>query len=226
MGIRQSIQQPQSDTTSRIRSHSTVATENDESPNTDRINSTRTNTDEASLIPSFINFGLGEFQSGSHTHRMASSVPSSSSQSDAQNFQRDNRHTNCSLRSSANRPRMRSSRTRILSSDSSSGNTESNRHGHSMPFQMFEIEQKCPVCNKILPSDDAEMHLIRCLAKHLTYNEDTLKINKGECAICLEEMEEGHLIARLPCFCVYHKGCIDEWFKRKNTCPEHPPSDE
>ncbi|KAH7694609.1 Protein Y71F9AL.10 [Aphelenchoides avenae] len=56
-------------------------------------------------------------------------------------------------------------------------------------------------------------------------SEDVLTDEKGECAICLDEMLAGETIARLPCLCIYHKPCIDEWFKRKNCCPEHPGDD-
>ncbi|VDM96084.1 unnamed protein product [Thelazia callipaeda] len=85
---------------------------------------------------------------------------------------------------------------------------------------------KCPVCKKIVPSDDAEVHLVMCLTRpKITYNEDELTEDKGECSICLEEMSSGDRIARLPCLCIYHKSCIDEWFMRKNCCPEHPGYD-
>ncbi|KHN88667.1 E3 ubiquitin-protein ligase ZNRF2 [Toxocara canis] len=85
---------------------------------------------------------------------------------------------------------------------------------------------KCPVCHKTVPSDEAEVHLVMCLTRpKVTYNEDVLTEDKGECAICLEEMLTGNCIARLPCLCIYHKGCIDEWFTRKNCCPEHPGDD-
>ena len=35
--------------------------------------------------------------------------------------------------------------------------------------------------------------------------EDILAEEKGECVICLEDLLKGHVIARLPCLCVYHK---------------------
>ncbi|VBB35125.1 unnamed protein product [Acanthocheilonema viteae] len=85
---------------------------------------------------------------------------------------------------------------------------------------------KCPFCKKTVPSDEAEVHLVMCLTRpKITYNEDELREDKGECSICLEEMSSGDRIARLPCLCIYHKSCIDEWFKRKNCCPEHPGYD-
>ncbi|MXQ85241.1 hypothetical protein E5288_WYG014486 [Bos mutus] len=73
---------------------------------------------------------------------------------------------------------------------------------------------KCPVCSKFVPSDEMDLHLVMCLTKpRITYNEDVLSKDAGECAICLEELQQGDTIARLPCLCIYHKGCIDEWFE-------------
>ena len=40
------------------------------------------------------------------------------------------------------------------------------------------------------------------------FTEDVLDEDKGECVICLEEMEQGDTIARLPCLCIYHKGYV------------------
>ncbi|XP_047416562.1 E3 ubiquitin-protein ligase ZNRF2 isoform X1 [Sciurus carolinensis] len=53
-------------------------------------------------------------------------------------------------------------------------------------------------------------------------SEDVLSKDAGECAICLEELQQGDTIARLPCLCIYHKSCIDEWFEVNRSCPEHP----
>ncbi|XP_059424591.1 E3 ubiquitin-protein ligase znrf2-like [Carassius carassius] len=82
---------------------------------------------------------------------------------------------------------------------------------------------KCPVCAKFISSDEMDLHLVICLTKpRVTYNEDVLAKDTGECAICLEELVQGDTIARLPCLCIYHKGCIDEWFEVNRSCPEHP----
>ncbi|XP_059195298.1 E3 ubiquitin-protein ligase znrf2 isoform X1 [Centropristis striata] len=82
---------------------------------------------------------------------------------------------------------------------------------------------KCPVCSKFVSSDEMDLHLVLCLTKpRVTYNEDVLTKDAGECAICLEELVQGDTIARLPCLCLYHKGCIDEWFEVNRSCPEHP----
>ncbi|XP_026273843.1 E3 ubiquitin-protein ligase ZNRF1 isoform X2 [Frankliniella occidentalis] len=82
---------------------------------------------------------------------------------------------------------------------------------------------KCPVCSKFVLSDDIECHIVMCLTKpRLSYNEDVLTDDKGECVICLEDLLQGDTIARLPCLCIYHKNCIDRWFEVNRSCPEHP----
>lgn len=82
---------------------------------------------------------------------------------------------------------------------------------------------KCPVCSKFVSSDEMDLHLVLCLTKpRVTYNEDVLTKDAGECAICLDDLAQGDTIARLPCLCIYHKGCIDEWFEVNRSCPEHP----
>ena len=40
------------------------------------------------------------------------------------------------------------------------------------------------------------------------FAEDVLTETKGECIICLEDLLKGHVIARLPCLCVYHKRSV------------------
>ncbi|XP_063168789.1 E3 ubiquitin-protein ligase ZNRF1 [Candoia aspera] len=82
---------------------------------------------------------------------------------------------------------------------------------------------KCPICSKSVASDEMEMHFIMCLSKpRLSYNDDVLTKDSGECVICLEELLQGDTIARLPCLCIYHKSCIDSWFEVNRSCPEHP----
>ncbi|XP_063221167.1 E3 ubiquitin-protein ligase ZNRF1 isoform X2 [Bacillus rossius redtenbacheri] len=82
---------------------------------------------------------------------------------------------------------------------------------------------KCPVCSKFVLPDDIECHLLMCLTKpRLSYNEDVLTEDKGECVICFEDLQQGDTIARLPCLCIYHKSCIDRWFEVNRSCPEHP----
>uniref|UniRef100_U5EPP5 E3 ubiquitin-protein ligase ZNRF1 n=1 Tax=Corethrella appendiculata TaxID=1370023 RepID=U5EPP5_9DIPT len=94
----------------------------------------------------------------------------------------------------------------------------------SLPAQIWSLNGiKCPVCSKFVMPDDIECHLVMCLTKpRLSYNEDCLTDAKGECVICLEDLCPGDIIARLPCLCIYHKGCIDKWFEVNRSCPEHP----
>ncbi|XP_056597416.1 E3 ubiquitin-protein ligase znrf2-like isoform X1 [Triplophysa dalaica] len=81
----------------------------------------------------------------------------------------------------------------------------------------------CPMCTKFVCSDEIDVHLLMCFSKpRLHYNEDVLSRDCGECSICLDDMLQGDTIARLPCLCIYHKGCIDEWFEVNRLCPEHP----
>ncbi|XP_043665401.1 E3 ubiquitin-protein ligase ZNRF2 isoform X2 [Vespula pensylvanica] len=95
---------------------------------------------------------------------------------------------------------------------------------HSLPSHIWSLNGlKCPVCSKFILPDDIECHLVMCLTKpRLSYNEDVLADEKGECVICLEELQPGDVIARLPCLCIYHKNCIDKWFQVNRSCPEHP----
>ncbi|XP_066569952.1 E3 ubiquitin-protein ligase znrf1 [Amia ocellicauda] len=82
---------------------------------------------------------------------------------------------------------------------------------------------KCPICSKSVASNEMEVHFIMCLSKpRLSYNDDVLSKDAGECVICLEELQQGDTIARLPCLCIYHKSCIDSWFEINRSCPEHP----
>ncbi|KAJ7426368.1 E3 ubiquitin-protein ligase ZNRF1 [Willisornis vidua] len=101
---------------------------------------------------------------------------------------------------------------------------------HSLDLAALESQRvtyragfKCPICSKSVASDEMEMHFIMCLSKpRLSYNDDVLTKDAGECVICLEELLQGDTIARLPCLCIYHKSCIDSWFEVNRSCPEHP----
>uniref|UniRef100_A0A914C0K8 RING-type E3 ubiquitin transferase n=1 Tax=Acrobeloides nanus TaxID=290746 RepID=A0A914C0K8_9BILA len=86
------------------------------------------------------------------------------------------------------------------------------------------MELECPLCYRKLKPAEANAHLENCLvrAPRIPYNTEELLCDRSECVICLDEMLAGEVVARLPCLCIYHKACIDEWFKRRICCPEHP----
>ncbi|KAK5630011.1 hypothetical protein RRF57_005726 [Xylaria bambusicola] len=47
-------------------------------------------------------------------------------------------------------------------------------------------------------------------------------VNDAECTICLEEFQVGDEMARLECFCRFHRSCIDSWFiGHPGRCPIH-----
>jgi len=109
------------------------------------------------------------------------------------------------------------------SDDQSSDDDSPQTHRRLQHFIITLRDVPCPVCNKKIPSDLFDKHFIQCLSKpRIDYNEDTLTEDKGECVICLDDLLVGQKIARLPCLCIYHKSCIDSWFRINRSCPEHP----
>jgi hypothetical protein len=47
-------------------------------------------------------------------------------------------------------------------------------------------------------------------------------VDDAECTICLEEFKVGDEMARLECFCRFHRSCIDSWFvNHPGRCPIH-----
>uniref|UniRef100_A0A0K0DS70 RING-type E3 ubiquitin transferase n=1 Tax=Strongyloides stercoralis TaxID=6248 RepID=A0A0K0DS70_STRER len=107
--------------------------------------------------------------------------------------------------------------------------SQGRRRGNSNhdSFRIVRSQSQCPVCKKIVSNQDLPAHLNECLKPRLQYNNEVLTQDRGECPICLEEMEKGSTIARLECFCIFHKHCIDTWLCRGNSnwCPEHPVYD-
>ncbi|KOX73998.1 RING finger protein 11 [Melipona quadrifasciata] len=56
------------------------------------------------------------------------------------------------------------------------------------------------------------------LIQHLPIREyDGTK--KGECVICMMELQVGEEVRYLPCMHTYHAVCIDDWLLRSLTCP-------
>ncbi|EST04724.2 FYVE zinc finger [Kalmanozyma brasiliensis GHG001] len=98
---------------------------------------------------------------------------------------------------------------------------------------------ECPVCSTSLSalggSEEQEAHVRNCLenggggsmqgGRYLVYKlpGDSPIVGK-ECSICMEDFVANSTIARLPCLCYFHRGCIDSWFKRGRECPVHARS--
>ncbi|KAK8928414.1 RING-H2 finger protein ATL5 [Platanthera zijinensis] len=54
----------------------------------------------------------------------------------------------------------------------------------------------------------------------LLFSDEGEEDESGECAVCLNEFEEGEKIRRLPdCAHRFHLDCIDMWFCSHSTCP-------
>ena len=39
------------------------------------------------------------------------------------------------------------------------------------------------------------------------------------CSVCLDDFNEGETLRRFSCKHVFHAHCVDEWLKRRPTCP-------
>ncbi|AFZ79573.1 hypothetical protein BEWA_024220 [Theileria equi strain WA] len=39
------------------------------------------------------------------------------------------------------------------------------------------------------------------------------------CNICLEDYTDGEILRKLPCRHIYHRDCVDTWFRRRSICP-------
>ena len=111
------------------------------------------------------------------------------------------------------------------SDDQSSEDDSPRAHRRLQHFIIALRDVACPVCNKTIPHDSFDKHILQCLSKpRIDYNgllnrddlqisfllvvfflEDTLTEDKGECVICLDDLLVGQKIARLPCLCIYHK---------------------
>lgn len=97
----------------------------------------------------------------------------------------------------------------------------------------------CPVCGKSLTlygsnQNNIETHLKECLENENVENKVKLgnkyelqKLDKDlgkECPICFEDFLKGQVIVRIDCLCIFHKKCIDEWYKYSKVdgiCPIH-----
>lgn len=43
--------------------------------------------------------------------------------------------------------------------------------------------------------------------------------NSSSCVICFEDIKSGDILSHLPCEHSFHKGCLEQWWKIKESCP-------
>ena len=95
-----------------------------------------------------------------------------------------------------------------------------------------ETKRSCAELNKMLARrrcdfDNKQISAGRTDELSFTYNEATQHIAEGKnCTICGEEgFEFDQQLCRLPCGDVFHKSCIDKWFKPPGTRIDDIPHD-
>ena len=54
---------------------------------------------------------------------------------------------------------------------------------------------------------------------HKIKKDDLLITNQDQCIICLEEYKVGLYKRKLMCGHIFHKKCVDRWFKKDERCP-------
>ena len=55
--------------------------------------------------------------------------------------------------------------------------------------------------------------------RHLRSSDSDVSNKDKECTICTDLFRTNEKIRRLPCFHIFHRDCIDEWFQRSRKCP-------
>ncbi|RMZ76039.1 hypothetical protein DV737_g5013, partial [Chaetothyriales sp. CBS 132003] len=121
----------------------------------------------------------------------------------------------------------------------------------SVERQHINEEDICPVCHRALPERGSngdetarEAHIMACInARDPDSSSDVGSSSRGtlhmisftasekdcvagdgnvqECSICMEEYDVGDELARLECWCKFHKHCIMSWLNKKAECPVH-----
>lgn len=97
-----------------------------------------------------------------------------------------------------------------------------NHHYHNgLPENQIQAQQE-PVQPPVNPG--LEPHIIQSYPLFPFSSVKDLREDKYglECAICLLEFEEEHILLRLltTCYHVFHQECIDQWLESNKTCPD------
>lgn len=50
-------------------------------------------------------------------------------------------------------------------------------------------------------------------------SEKAVKLETGECSVCIDAFKKGQLVLRLRCSHVFHEKCLAPWFRRQTRCP-------
>jgi len=100
----------------------------------------------------------------------------------------------------------------------------------------LQAQKTCQYCNKqINPfQEEYDLHVVKCMTKpriksvtfEISEKDTDLLEDDLECTICFDEYKLGQMCARLECFCVFHKPCLDSWLSRKQCCPLHMKDDD
>jgi len=82
--------------------------------------------------------------------------------------------------------------------------------------QIFGIDQPIEMINSI---DEHKMPSKILCSSDTDFIKTICGFDNG-CQICIEEFKDNDTLRRIPeCSHAFHVGCIDSWFRNKNSCP-------
>eukprot|EP01083_Nonionella_stella_P027708 76292_1 len=75
--------------------------------------------------------------------------------------------------------------------------------------------------NEMFPNiaQGAKEETIHRLPTDVFHKNDAVDSDKNKCCICLEQIQNGEQIRRLPCLHVFHQDEIDQWLRQNKVCP-------
>jgi len=102
-------------------------------------------------------------------------------------------------------------------------NDENSLNKHIDECLTIQYLKDCSNTKEVKPPESIPTELIETAPPGFFIEQKLDKDMKDkECSICLEEFTAGQTVARLSCFCIYHKACFTDWkTKGKNECPVH-----